>query len=137
MWTKPPGFPSDTTSQFRLLNHRPQAAWSGLIGAFALIYCQCLAVAQTPTVAEELRQGAEALHQGRLEDAAEAFTSVTKSSPQFAEAHFNLGLVREEQGRNEEAMGSRRCAGQGRKTRSGQRGHSLPPRPGASARFQE
>src|SRR5438105_13036764 len=104
MWTKPPGFPSDTTSQFRLLNHRPQAAWSGLIGAFALIYCQCLAVAQTPTVAEELRQGAEALHQGRLEDAAEAFTSVTKSSPQFAEAHFNLGLVREEQGRNEDTM---------------------------------
>src|SRR6266576_1711846 len=110
MWTKPPGFPSDTTSQFRLLNHRPQAAWSGLIGAFALIYCQCLAVAQTPTVAEELRQGAEALHQGRLEDAAEAFTSVTKSSPQFAEAHFNLGLVREEQGRNEEAMASLRKA---------------------------
>jgi len=110
MWTKPPGFPSDTTSQFRLLNHRPQAAWSGLIGAFALIYCQCLAVAQTPRVAEELRQGAEALHQGRLEDAAEAFTSVTKSSPQFAEAHFNLGLVREEQGRNEEAMASLRKA---------------------------
>jgi len=110
MWTKPPGFPSGTTSQFRLLNHRPQAAWSGLIGAFALIYCQCLAVAQTPTVAEELRQGAEALHQGRLEDAAEAFTSVTKSSPQFAEAHFNLGLVREEQGRNEEAMASLRKA---------------------------
>src|SRR5207247_9308584 len=102
MWTKPPGFPSDTTSQFRLLNHRPQAAWSGLIGAFALIYCQCLAVAQTPRVAGELRQGAEALHQARLEDAAEAFTSVIKSSPQVAEPYFHLDLDQDDQGRNEE-----------------------------------
>jgi len=32
------------------------------------------------------------------------FAGIVKDSPEFAEAYFNLGLVREEQGRHEEAI---------------------------------
>ena len=72
----------------------------------AFFCCPGYAFAQTSTVTEKMRHGTEALHQGHLEEAAESFASVTQSSPQFAEAHFNLALVREEQGRNEEAIAS-------------------------------
>jgi len=41
---------------------------------------------------------------GHLDEAADGFASAAKTSPQFAEAYLNLGLVREEQGRNEEAI---------------------------------
>ncbi len=43
---------------------------------------------------------------GKLEDAATGFAAVIKQEPGFAEAHFNLGLVREEQGKFEEAITS-------------------------------
>ena len=38
--------------------------------------------------------------------AAFGFAAVVEQSPGFAEAHFNLGLVRQEQGRYEEAIAS-------------------------------
>jgi len=41
---------------------------------------------------------------GRLDDAGNLFAEVVKYAPSFAEAHFNLGLVREEQGRYEDAV---------------------------------
>jgi tetratricopeptide (TPR) repeat protein len=41
---------------------------------------------------------------GRLDEAAAGFATIVKDSPEFAEAYFNLGLVREEQGRNEAAL---------------------------------
>lgn len=44
------------------------------------------------------------MRSGQLDAAAEGFAAVAAASPDFAEAHFNLGLVREEQGRNEEAI---------------------------------
>jgi tetratricopeptide (TPR) repeat protein len=43
---------------------------------------------------------------GRLDEAGEGFVSVVKASPTFAEGFFNLGLVREEQGRFGEAIAS-------------------------------
>jgi tetratricopeptide (TPR) repeat protein len=43
---------------------------------------------------------------GRLDEAAAGFASVIASSSAFAEAHFNLGLVREEQGQNADAVAS-------------------------------
>lgn len=55
---------------------------------------------------EQFRQATEALRAGRLDAAGEDFAAVVKAAPEFAEAHFNLGLVREEQGRNEEAITS-------------------------------
>src|SRR5215470_14924978 len=86
--------------------HKNEFARALLCWLLALMCFLGSAVAQTPVAADQLRQATEALHQGRLEEAAEGFASVTKSSPQFAEGHFNLGLVREEQGRNEEAITS-------------------------------
>src|SRR5215510_13554266 len=85
-------------------NHAHRFAFGPL--CFLLMCFPGLTLAQTPAAADKLRQATEALHQGRLDEAAEGFASVAKSSPQFAEAHFNLGLVREEQGRNEEAIAS-------------------------------
>ena len=46
------------------------------------------------------------MRSGDLNKAGEGFAAAVKASPSFAEAHFNLGLVREEQGRFEEAVGS-------------------------------
>lgn len=49
---------------------------------------------------------AQAMHEGKLEEAAQGFEAATKANPAFAEAYFNLGLVREEQGKFEEAIPS-------------------------------
>ncbi|HLK05652.1 MAG TPA: tetratricopeptide repeat protein [Candidatus Acidoferrum sp.] len=43
---------------------------------------------------------------GDLNAAGEGFDAAAKAAPAFAEAHFNLGLVREEQGRLDEAIAS-------------------------------
>jgi tetratricopeptide (TPR) repeat protein len=57
-------------------------------------------------VNESFRQASAAMHQGNLDEAAAGFASVAQASPSFAEAHFNLGLVREEQGRLDDAIAS-------------------------------
>jgi tetratricopeptide (TPR) repeat protein len=59
-----------------------------------------------PEASETFRQAADAMRRGDLSAAGEGFEAATKVSPTFAEAHFNLGLVREEQGRFEEAIAS-------------------------------
>ena len=46
------------------------------------------------------------MRQGDLNAAGDAFAAAAKAAPAFAEAHFNLGLVREEQGRMDEAIAS-------------------------------
>ncbi len=46
------------------------------------------------------------MRQGNLDEAAAGFASVAQASPTFAEAHFNLALVREEQGRFDDAIAS-------------------------------
>jgi tetratricopeptide (TPR) repeat protein len=55
---------------------------------------------------ESFRQASAAMRQGNLDEAAAGFASVAQASPTFAEAHFNLGLVREEQGRFDDAIAS-------------------------------
>ena len=55
---------------------------------------------------ESFRQASAAMRQGNLDEAAAGFASVAQASPTFAEAHFNLALVREEQGRFGEAIAS-------------------------------
>ena len=57
-----------------------------------------------PGVDNRFREASEAMRKGNLEAAAEGFAAVVKEAPSFAEAHLNLGLVREEQGRHEEAI---------------------------------
>jgi tetratricopeptide (TPR) repeat protein len=44
------------------------------------------------------------MRRGNLEEAGDGFAAVVKQAPNFAEAHLNLGLVREEQGRHEDAI---------------------------------
>jgi len=61
---------------------------------------------RSPDVDDQFRQATEAMRNGNLEKAGEGFTAVVKQAPTFAEAHLNLGLVREEQGRHEEAISS-------------------------------
>ncbi len=51
-------------------------------------------------------KASEAMKRGDLNAAGEDFEGVIRASPNFAPAHFNLGLVREEQGRYEEAITS-------------------------------
>jgi tetratricopeptide (TPR) repeat protein len=64
-------------------------------------------IAQTPPdVSDKFRAASEAMERGDLNAAADGFDAALKASPTFAEAHFNLGLVREEQGRYEEAIAS-------------------------------
>lgn len=67
--------------------------------------------AQTPTDSDEqFRHAVEAMSTGHLDEAARGFSAVTKASPSFAEAHLNLGLVLEEQGKHQEAIASLRKA---------------------------
>jgi tetratricopeptide (TPR) repeat protein len=80
----------------------------------AITFCLCLlfaadhpAQAQIPAdAADKFRQASEAMRSGNLEEAAAGFAAVVKQAPTFAEAHFNLGLVNEEQGRHNEAIAS-------------------------------
>jgi tetratricopeptide (TPR) repeat protein len=61
---------------------------------------------RSPSVDDRFRQASEAMRKGNPEEAAEGFAAVVKAAPSFAEAHLNLGLVREDQGRHEEAIAS-------------------------------
>ena len=64
-------------------------------------------LAQTGSPAEAAFQSAtQAMREGKLEEAAQGFDAAAKAAPTFAEAYFNLGLVREEQGKFEEAIAS-------------------------------
>ena len=58
----------------------------------------------SPAVDDQFRQASEAMRNGNLEEAGRGFAAVTKAAPTFAQAYLNLGLVREEQGRHEEAI---------------------------------
>lgn len=82
----------------------PKAALLGLWlisgGAFA-IWPQV-----PPGIESRFRQASEAMRNGNLDAAGEGFAAVVKEAPNFAAGHFNLGLVREEQGRHEEAIAS-------------------------------
>jgi tetratricopeptide (TPR) repeat protein len=79
---------------------------SGRLG-FVLLLAGLTCSAQTPVpagVTEKFRQASDAMRQGNLDQAGDGFAAVVKEAPTFAEAFLNLGLVREEQGRHEEAI---------------------------------
>jgi len=65
-----------------------------------------LACGQSAPMNERFQQATQAMRAGHLDEAAQGFQAVTAAQPGFAEAHFNLGLVLEEQGRNEQAIAS-------------------------------
>jgi tetratricopeptide (TPR) repeat protein len=59
---------------------------------------------QSPALGESFQQASEAMRAGKLEEAEERFSVIVKQDPAFAEARFDLGLVREEQGKHEQAI---------------------------------
>jgi tetratricopeptide (TPR) repeat protein len=60
--------------------------------------------AQSGTLSAQFAQATQAMQEGNLDAAAAGFAAVIKQSPDFAEAHFNLGLVNEERGKYDEAI---------------------------------
>lgn len=69
----------------------------GLSIAGAISLAVVSALAQSEPFVQVFRVGGEALRGGRLEQAASAFERCTALDPAFAEAWFNLGLVRLQQ----------------------------------------
>ena len=70
------------------------------------LFFACPVLSQSAAFQKAFRDGTDAMRAGRLDDAAKDFGEVTKIEPQFAEGHFNLGLVRIQQGQFEEAISS-------------------------------
>jgi len=79
-------------------------AWA--VGIFLLV--APFAAAQAPQVPPEIvgkfQMASEAMRAGNMDAAGDGFAAIVKESPSFAEGYLNLGLVREEQGRHEEAI---------------------------------
>jgi len=79
-----------------------------LLILFALLFFldTQLAAQLPPEVSSVFTQASNAMRQGDLNRAGDGFVQVTKLAPAFAEGHFNLGLVREEQGRFDDSIAS-------------------------------
>jgi len=57
-------------------------------------------------VTERFRQATAAMREGHLDAASAGFAAIVKETPNFAEAHLNLGLVLQEQNKFDEAIAS-------------------------------
>ena len=77
-----------------------------ILTLLAILFClhRQAAAQLPPEISSVFVQASNAMRQGDLSRAADGFAAATKLDPAFAEAHFNLGLVREEQGRLDEAI---------------------------------
>src|SRR5713226_2309188 len=90
-----------------LAHSRPLLQWMSLLILWMISgLTDSLQAQRTPEVDNRFRQASEAMRNGKLDEAAEGFAAIVKEAPTFAEAHFNLGLVREEQGSHSEAIAS-------------------------------
>lgn len=101
--------------EFRILVYAMMHRFPDLrlrVGRFAAIFCCALLMppivprAQTTPVTAQFEQATESMRAGDLNAAAAGFAAVIKQQPAFAEAYFNLGLVREEQGSLDAAVAS-------------------------------
>src|SRR3984885_7706342 len=79
---------------------RPRLACVMLVGFLTLAH------AQSADVTAEFARATQAMREGRLDEAGAGFAAVVTESPGFAEAYFNLGLVRQEQGQYDDAIPS-------------------------------
>src|ERR1700730_3447343 len=100
--------------------HRPKTRWRdflhlryrGVTSArmVLLFFIACwpihAALQGAADVNEGFQQATAAMREGHLEEAGAGLEKITHIAPTFVGAHFNLGLVREEQGRFEEAVAS-------------------------------
>jgi tetratricopeptide (TPR) repeat protein len=78
----------------------------GILVGYALLALPTFDWAQTGAPPAQFEQATAAMRQGNLDAAAAGFAAVIQQTPNFAEAHFNLGLVNEERGHYEEAIAS-------------------------------
>lgn len=79
----------------------------GVLWVCILSWTASLAEAQGGTdVNERFRQATAAMREGHLDEASEGFAAIVKETPNFAEAHLNLGLVLQEQNKFDEAIAS-------------------------------
>ena len=92
--------------KLRFFNSGEWFQWMRVLWLLPVFFAPAMVEAQDLSVSDKFWQATEAMRQGNLDEAAEGFSSITKAFPQFAEAHLNLGLVREEQGKNEDAIAS-------------------------------
>src|SRR5712691_6911645 len=88
----------------RILSHSVLHLF-GVITLMSVSVSLC-ASAQDSSMESRFRHGTEAMRNGALDEAAGDFSAVIHISPRFAEAYFNLGLVREQQGRFDDAITS-------------------------------
>jgi tetratricopeptide (TPR) repeat protein len=77
-----------------------------LLPCIVLLSGSILVQAQSDALSTQFTQATQAMQEGKLDAAAGGFAAIVKQSPNFAEAHFNLGLVNEEQGKYGDAIGS-------------------------------
>lgn len=92
-----------------LAHSRPWLQWMSLLILILWMISgltDSLQAQRSPEVDNRFRQASEAMRKGNLDEASEGFAAVVKAAPTFAEAHFNLGLVREEKGSHSEAIAS-------------------------------
>ncbi len=87
------------------LGHLFRAIFAAL-PCLVLLAGSSLGWAQSDALSAQFTQATHSMQEGKLDAAAAGFAAIVKQSPAFAEAHFNLGLVREEQGRYDEAIAS-------------------------------
>jgi len=79
----------------------------GTLCVCLLSWTASLVAAQGETdVKERFRQATAAMREGHLDAASAGFAAIVKETPNFAEAHLNLGLVLQEQNKFDEAIGS-------------------------------
>ena len=95
----------------KVLNFRSLLVWGmrmtsrtvrrAILGVITVSVLSCASWAQSvdPETRAKFEQGTQAMRAGELDQAAEAFAEITKHAPTFAEAFFNLGLVRVQQGK--------------------------------------
>src|SRR5260370_25250376 len=90
-----------------LAHSRPLLQWMSLLILWMISgLTDSLQAQRAPEVDNRFRQAWERMRKGNRDEAAEAFAAIVKEAPPFAEAHFNLGLVREEKGSHSEAIAS-------------------------------
>jgi tetratricopeptide (TPR) repeat protein len=79
-----------------------------MLASLVFLFCWAwtLRAQMAPEVADIFRQASEAMQRGNLNVAGDGFEAAARAAPAFVEAHFNLGLVHEEQGRFDEAIAS-------------------------------
>jgi tetratricopeptide (TPR) repeat protein len=96
----------NTTQQNRCRRFSARLAWSTCILLAVVSSLAAQAPQISPEVAANFHRASDAMRSGNFDAAGEGFAAVIKQAPTFAEAYLNLGLVREEQGRHQDAIAS-------------------------------